>query len=419
MTRNTKGEWVKYESEPGEWKRKWNSEESSYTRLCNDLKEHKSTGWNSIKFDDYIYGEMFPSEGIYPSDVYIYYETDKTKRKPKLCLIYRTYENGDFYYSVLGLKRRKKPGSKEMTFTPKAKYLPVLLEKLKELNATKGMFKEEEESLLEYQALIRIAKEGVKTPDDILTIYRNFTRIDTYISRTLVKERNVQEDYNSLNDELKIELVKILRYMNDDDLATLGKLTKVDGELLSIESIDILKKAVASLGLKCLRYAPIEYRCNKEKILEILSLYGIENTSALGIDFISKELQTDIDVLQSLIKEHPANLFFIIMQLKGIIMQPKGNMDNSNKLLNEKLKNRKYMLSLLDMYFRSIIRNQSYIKESFIPTDIMMYFTPEMLDNLEKKIVYGPFANEEEEQMKNKVSDAIKLELVKIRDSKK
>lgn len=158
MAINTKGEWAKYESEPGEWKRKWNGEESSYTRLCNDLKEHKSTGWNLGYFEDCIYGELYPCNGTKPSDIYIYYETDKNKRKPKLCLISRKCKDEEAYVDILGLKRREKPGSKKFTRIPKAKYLPVLLEKLKELNAIKWILKDEEEKLSEYQALIRIAR---------------------------------------------------------------------------------------------------------------------------------------------------------------------------------------------------------------------------------------------------------------------
>lgn len=77
------------------------------------------------------------------------------------------------------------------------------------------------------------------------------------------------------------------------------------------------------------------------------------------------------------------------------------------------------MLSLLDMYFRNVIGSSSYRKEAFVPTDIMWYLTSEMLENLENEILYGPFATEEEEQMKRKVDDAIKLERVKIRDCRK
>ena len=203
------------------------------------------------------------------------------------------------------------PNSKETTLIPKAKYLPIILEKLKELNAKKWIIKEEEEKLSEYQDLIRIVRESIKTPDDILTIYRNITRVDTYILRALIKGRNVQEDYDLLNEEFKVELVKILCGMRDDDLATLSMLTKADGEILSIESIDVLKNAVASVGLKCLRYAPMEYLHNKEKVLEILSLYDKKDVSTPGINFISEELQIDLDVLQALVKTEPYTLYLL------------------------------------------------------------------------------------------------------------
>lgn len=150
----------------------------------------------------------------------------------------------------------------------------------------------------------------------------------------LVKGRNVQEDYDSLNEELKVELVKIICGMNDDDLTTLGMLTKVDGEILRIEDIDILKKAVASVGLNCLRYAPIEYCHNKEKILEILSLFDIKHTRASGINFISEELQIDVDVLQALVRTQPFELYFIITDL---LHTDFFNRTNNTKLLCKKI----------------------------------------------------------------------------------
>lgn len=409
MAKNIKGEWVKYEKEPG----KWNSEDSSYTRLCEDLKQYKNTGWSLSKLADHIYGEFMPSEGIGPSDVYIYYVVNKNKRVPKLCLIHHKYDDEEFYVRIYGTERKIEPGSKEKTVIPKAEYLSIILDKLKELSSKEGAFKEEEEKLAEYQELIRISKEGVKTPYDILTIYRNFTRIDTYISKTLVKGRNVQNDYDSLSEELKAEFVNILSNMSIDDSEALAKLTDAEGQILTIESIDVLKNAASSVGLKCLRYANREYLNNKEKLLEILSMFDIEHSNTIGIDYISEELQTDVDVLHAIVRTHPSELFMVIINLIEKIGK-KGN-----ELLKARLKDREYMLRLLDDNYRNVIGNPSYVKEAFIPDKILDLFTPEMLENVENEILYGPFATAEEEQMKTKVSEVIKSERIKIRDYRK
>ena len=96
MARNVQGEWVKYECELG----KWDSEESSYTRLCDDLSQHKSTGWDLEYFADCIYGEKIPSDGPIPSDIYIYYVINKNKRKARLCLISHKCEDEEFFVSI-------------------------------------------------------------------------------------------------------------------------------------------------------------------------------------------------------------------------------------------------------------------------------------------------------------------------------
>lgn len=410
MNQNIKGEWIKYEKQPG----KWGSTESSYTKLCADLEKHQNTGWNLGVLADYIYGEFLPCHGTMLSDIYVYYIIDKKsgKRKPKLYLAVHSCDDGKNYADILGIKRRIKPNSKKLTFDPEVKYASIVLEKLQELNAKDWIIKEYEESSREYQALDRINKDGIKTHEDILTIYRNLSRIDTRLAFKLIKGRNIQADYDSLNEEEKVAFVKIICSLSSEVKEELAELTNTKGLILSVREIEVLKKTATDTNLLCLWLAPKEYLQNKEIILEILSEYDIKNSSTLGISAISENFQIDVDILHALAKKQPYQLYFILNSLSSKINK------NRNTLLESRFKDKEYMIKLLDMHFRNIINNPAYIKESFIPADTIWFFNIEMLENIESEILYGPFATPEEEQMKDKIKDVIRLERTKIKEFK-
>lgn len=408
MSKNIKGEWVKYEKEPG----KWNSEESSYTRLCDDLKPYKYTGWSLGGFADYIYGEFIDVYGIGPSDVYIYYIVNEEtgNRKPKLCMIADECEDGKMKVHIRGLKRGGKSSSILNYFYPKAKYLNVILDKLKEINAKDFDIEDIEEALVEYQKLLNIAKNGVKTNEDVLTIYKNLDRTDTFIARRLVIGRNVQNDYDSLDEDLKVKFIEILSFLSDKNLFDLAKLTEkpnISG-LLVVSDINILRKAVVDKGLECLKFASIECLTSKELILEILSdfkINSIVSDKLFGIENISDDLQVDIDIICALTKTSPISIKEVFWLL-----------NRKNPLFKEKLKDKDYMLKVLDMYFKNCISKESYRREKFISADIIGYFDTDMLENLENEILFGPFASLEEEQMKDKCSDQIRLVRSEIKE---
>ena len=402
MATNIVGEWVKYEKQPG----KWGDKDTSYTRLCADLEKYPDTGWDFKQFSNYIYGEFLPDEGTGPSDVYIYYimDNETKERKPELCLAAER-DDGQLYVDIHGVKRVAKSGT---TYTPEVEFLPVLLEKLKELNAKDWMIKKYEESLGDYQALERIKETGIKSNEDILTICRNLSRLDTPLARQLIKGGNIQAYYDRLTEDGKVGLVEILCNMKKENLAYLAVLTKANGPILNVREIEVLKRTASSTGLLCLRFAPIEYRQNKDIMLKILESYDVTHSSVLGVPLMSEELQADIDILRSLTRTQPYQLESTLNYLTA------KTKEDSNKLLKDKLNNREYMVSLLDMYFRNVIANPTCRKEEDIPTDVLWIFTPEMLEGVEKEILLGPFSSVEEEQMKSKTQDVITLTRRKI-----
>lgn len=410
MSKGQNGVWIKYEKSPG----KWHSKDSSYTRLCADLKPHQNTGWPIGKFADYIHGEFIPCDGTPDSDIYVYYLKNRKKgvSKPKLCLAVHECDDGKYYAAVYGIRTKDRSEEHRITYKPAAKYLPVLVEKLRELNAKDWQLEEYTNSLHEYQNLVYIAQNGVVTDTDLLTIYKNLGRADTTIAQKLVRGRNIQEDYDSLALISKINFVKIICGMSSKCLARLAYLTNTKGSILSVNEIAVLRNTATATSLLCLRYAPKEYLENKETMLEILKTFDITQLAPQGLNYISETLQIDIDVLRALVSEQPYKIERIIGELAN-----KKN-DDANKLLIEKLKDRTYMLSLLDMHFRNCITHLDYQKESFLPCGLLWNFPLEMTEGIETEILQGPFATPEEEQMKSKVLNAIKLERIKVADAR-
>lgn len=410
MPKSIKGEWVKYEEEPGKW---FSDEDTSYKRLCRDLESHKNTGWDLGRLSDNIYGEFIPCYGTQEGDVYVYYTVNEKsgKRKPKLLLITHLCDDKKMYASVLGIRRKNK---RVNTYEPKAKYLEIILDKLKEVNAKDWAIKDTETKLREYRDLLSVAKNGVNTSSDIMTIYRNFTRIDTFLARRLIRGRNVQTDYESLNESLKVEFVKIISCLDAKNLVDLVELTncsKNTTDLCVVENVSVLRKSVAKKGLECLRFAPLEYRENKDIMLEILRDFDAKSYIH-GINYIGEELQMDIDILRALSRTQP-------FEIRDVFSDLTGRNREKNKLLIEKLKDRRYLLSVIDMHLRNCISNPSYRKEMFVPADILWYFSPDMLENIEDEVLYGPFATPEEERMKSKAANVIKLVRAEINDFRK
>lgn len=406
MKKMTMGTWVKYEKEP----RNWDSKDSSYTRLCTDL-QNTNTGWSLEVLSNYIYGELIPNHGTPASDVYIYYELDANGFKtPKLCLSVHACENGKTFVEVYGTRRNNPLVQNKTTLEPEADYAEIVLEKLEQLNAQDWQIEEYTKKVTEYEALKKIDRYGVQTADDILTIYRNLQRTDTSLAEKLVKGRSVQMDYDGLSLEQKKAFVIIMN-VSDETLSRLAALTDPQKNLLVVKELEVLQHTVEATQLQCLRFALPEYTKSKKMLLEILSLF--KGKYYWGIDFIPHELQADIDVLHALIKEEPYYLHSILGQIAS------RKRDNKNTFLIELLRDKDYMLSLLDMYYRCVITNAQYQKESYIPSNVLWEFTPNMITGLETKILQGPFRTQEEERMKSKALSSIKLERRKMKEDRR
>ena len=410
MSKSIKGEWVKYEEEAGKW---FYEGDTSYKRLCRDLEPHKQTGWSLDRLCDNIYGEFIDCHGTPSGDIYVYYTVNEKTglKKPKLLLITHLCDDKKMYVSAWGTIRKN---GRVKTYAPKAKYLGIILEKFNEINAKDWVIEETTEALQEYEALVKLAKGGIKTSSDIITIYRNFTRTDTNLARRLVKGRNVRADYEVLDENQKVEFVKVLSCMKLQNLEDLESLTinaETIADLCVVNNVSVLRNAVAEKGLICLKFAPIEYRTSKSVMLEMLKDFDIRWQYILGIDYIGKELLTDIDILRALTRTQP-------FELRSIFEELTRQGKDYNELLIEKLKDRKYVLQVLDMHFRNCISNPSYVKERFLPADVLWYIDIDMLDGVDDEILYGPFATPEEEQMKSKTGEVIKLVRKEIKDFK-
>ena len=413
------GMWVKYDAAPNEW----GKIDGSYRRLFNDLKG-SNTGWffaNSLsKCEDELCGEMIPSNGTVSGDIYVYYITDGDKKIPKIYIKVSTgtYSGGKLY-EIRGSKDKTISNIDEyyLNHEVEVSLLPVLLSKLNELKVTKKIISDYEVKNDYFKRLVELKENGIKTDEDIICLYKNFKRLDTDLAFKLMKDRNVQDDYDSLSDENKIEFLKVFCDIDYSSCRNallckaLGDKYSNDSRLLVVDDESKLIATATDTSLKCLSYASDELIGDKDSILRILDNFELYVWSSSFADYIPGQYRTDIDVLQTATKTDP-------LEMKDLLYFYLLSDDDANNMeLKMKLEDMDFCKNLLTAYFNNVLSNEELLNEQYVNMDLL-YFMPEgVFDVIENELLYGPESTLEREGLKQKIYSKT-MEVKNIRDKK-
>lgn len=404
--KENKGYWITYEEQPNNWCKK----DGSYVDLYNDLK-NGNTGWeienSKSECEKHICGEMIACDGTDSGTIYVYYEDSENtnERKPIMYIKSRmSCINLDEKYAEVYGRELVLDSSEEnrfYNFEVEPKYLEELIKKLEEIGIPKSQIEKYQNKLDSYKRILNLQKNGINSEEDILELYKNFNREDTILPRILMKDRNVQADYDSLSLENKVEFVKLLYNMNRDiftskidPLTRLKLLTGLNPEdkLLEIKEVEVLKKSSTSTELECLKYASDEILSSRSTIIDILNNFQI----TWGISYaryIPVQFRTDIDVIQALTQSRPSSIRSI---LDIFIREDNGE-------FKAKLKDKDFVLKLVNSIYTNTLNNKKCVHEQYAYTDFLWYFEDETIENIENKVLIGPEPTEEREQLKNKI----------------
>lgn len=419
MEQRIMGEWIKYEEEKGKI---ITDKETSYYRLYQDVK-NSDTLWpiTSLErcFDD-LRGDMMTGLGM-SGDIYVYYEinSETKERKPLMYFMANNsvVEKGTKFVEVYG---RNLPIDNEenRNFNVEPRLIPVLIDKLREIKAMSRIITEFEDKEKSYKELERIKNNGAKTEDDILTIYQNFHRRDTTLVYELVNGRNIEDDFNFLSPENKAKLIVILCKMNSiteygfPSILPLTRLKRMNSKgenekLLDISDKDILIATANDTKLKCLGFASDALLKDKSFIMEMVSMLKL-----IGGDYIETyipdEFKLDLDILQMATRSNPFELQQII-----------GNY-RYNEILKEKIdklfSDREYARKLIEYHFKNVLSNPKYVEELFTAPKLIWHFDPEILENIENTILWGPEPTRKREILRQKIYWNIKSTREEIKE---
>lgn len=403
-TENSKGIWIKYNANPKIWEYEsdTDNDNESYKHLYNDLKS-SNAGWeiaNSLTAClEELCGEPLPNRGTRSGDIYIYYlisEINQSKM-PKI-KIKITNLGGKLSFNIKGAQNNLT--NYQTRFDVESYLLPILIEKLKELNAPTKVIEQYENRYEHYKRLLIIQEKKELTPEEILFLYSQFEKENVLLVRKFMKNRCVQEDYDSFDLNDKKNLVNIICHLsrydkNPSELTDFQKYTKTKPEcpVLEIKEKEVLLDTVSDTEFQCFAYAKKDFRNNKDFILELLNQFESKPWHSLAgfIKYIPTEFRTDIDVLQTATKSFPAKLISIICDLT----------DSYNRIYDEnfsnKLKEPEFTKKLLAMYI-----NQLLLKKGRIDFDILGYLPEEVLEET-NHFLYGPQPTIEMEKRKNDI----------------
>ncbi len=402
------GIWIKYEKSA----RGGYNQKSSYYRLFEDLKD-SSTAWHIGESLDIcrreLCGEDFSLVGSRPGDIHVFYVFDENgNRIPKI--YFKTIVDREGQVSVTdihgaNLVLEEKEKLTTYNFNVEPCYLPALIEKLCEVGAEEKTVEKYEKKLASFQSLCEISSRGVETDEDILTLYRNFTREDTALPRRMMKGRCVQADFDGLSEENQKEFFRIICRLNyvyglskTSPTDRLNDLTvKVDSlkdRLLEVSNREMVVEFASESGLKSLYYANSDLRNDRDFVLEVLRDFKIE-LSPLYERNLPEKFWTDIEVLTAMTASKPFRLREVLESYLRI-----GNRELKNKLEDIDFVNR-----LLQIYYGSILADKASIESSIVDCSMLWLFSTDILKSLDNSLLIGPEPTPEREQFKRIIEE--------------
>lgn len=369
---NIEGIWVKYEAQPGNWS-KWCSDDTSYSKLYNDLKD-SGVDWRIAKSKeacmDQLCGEMIPSEGIDAGDIYVYYLNKSEKKIPV------------FYIHV-----EESRTSKERNFiffngcsfgydNIDDKYMPILADKLFRIDKEKNKeyIEEIKERYSEYLMLLSLIEKIKLEEDELIFMYYMACVKKHPIAISIIKYRNLKQDFNSLSDEGKVKLyANVKRYEDCEDLV--------------IDSKNVIKLIAQQGCLEQLANATDAIVNDKKYIMEVLESF-IENDKELllnteQIECLPDKYKIDIEIIEQIFNNYTTIECNKIAQ--ELYKHPENIADNPE-----------YAYRLINSFTRALInRGETYYENYLLYT-----FSDDVLCDIEDHILVGPESSLEKERLK-------------------
>lgn len=375
-----KGIWVKYNAEP----KNWSNKNASYNKLHNDLKD-SDKDWpiakNIDECEKELCGEMIPSEGTKPGDIYVFYEEIEQRRVPifyiKLCEFKDSSTKEVLNYIEFN---SNSIGFDEIS----GKYLSELILKLIEIDETKNKkyINELKERYIEYDILTSFIDNKTLEEDELNFIYyMAFIRKET-IAIDKIKNRDLKNDFENFSDSQKARL-----YFNIKDTEIVNQLT--------IDSKKVLMEITKYGCIKQLTNATKEIIEDKKFIIKLLNCYfeGLKNKGSLVqaiqiIKYLPPKYKDDIDIL-TLIMNYNTSL--------GI---------GYALWFNEKHNDNEFVYKLISLYVNTFIKKGKEYNEHSMEY-LLSLFSNEVLNDIEYHILIGPESNIIQEELKNNIIDKL------------
>lgn len=382
------GIWIKYDCEPGNWY----NEDASYNKLYNDLKD-TNIDWSIAKSKqqcmDHLCGEFIACDGTVAGDIYVYYLTENTVKKPIL------YMHVDEFVDDLTKEKKNHIFFNGCSIGYDGidnEHLPGLIKKLYEIdeNKNKRYIEEFETRYKNYQRVLFLNKQETYTEEELLFLYFMAYKKGDSLAISIVEKRDIQKDFDDFTDENKVKL-----YLSVKNSSISDKLIITSREIL----IDIAKNRC----LKQLNNTTEEIINDKDYILNLLkAFYEADKNSLRDIEldrYLPEKYKTDIDILEHLFYNYTSAVSLRIYDWIAHSL-------NSKELFT----NKEFAYRLINSFIRaSINKGQSYYGSS-----LLWAFEDSILNDIENHILIGPEPTKEREELKDRSIKELKLDKEKV-----
>lgn len=391
----------------GIWKKYEKKQESSSDELYKDLK---NSGKNWPIVNDYgecveeLFGEFLPCEGRSAGDIYVYYTNNNGNLVPEFYMKIEEYKDSEtkekknyIEFSFINLEIKEKISND---------YLPVIIDKLREIDETKNKYYIEtfEKKYENYQMLLSLKQKDTFNEDELLFLYDMAYRIrEGYLSTNvpeisipIVQNRDIQQDFESLSIENKSKLFLSIKGSEICDK-------------LKISDKNVLMLLAKTGCISQLRNVTEDIINDKSYILKLLSTffkrikatYSDEDSFVYLSTSMPLKYQSDIDVLKVMIYEY------------GLLSSMAVNdWTITNPTLREKMTIPSFAYDLIDSHARSLIQIDRYIQE--YPMNLLWRIPDEILNDIEDHILIGPESTKEKEERKKRIIKQITSERSEI-----
>lgn len=369
---------------------RYSGERTSYDELYNDLKNSNKDWTIAQEYDwckDHLCGELVPCDNIKPGDIYVYYEQQNEKLIP--IFYFKIEEHID--YETKERKNYITINEASVGFDKiEDKYLPILINKLNEIDQKKNKIYVDilQKRYNEYIKLCKIINQKELNEEDIGFIYYMACIKKHPLAISNIQNRNIQNDFDNLSKNNKVELFLIVQ---SDPICNLITITDKNILILIAQN-------------KCLRFFKnISQNIinDKEFVMSLLLHFFKSDKGALNkhqlIWHLPSIYQTDIEILELIFYNYTTSICLDVA--KWI---------ESSKDYELLKKNREFACRLIDSFTRSLImRNQTYYN-----CYMLWAFDNETIEYLDEHILIGPEISEEKQYLKELSQRKLKKDII-------